>query len=696
MKPAAGGLTGPIPPELGQLSKLRILRFRNQSLSGAIPSELGKLANLGNMLDLSGNHLTESIPPELGRVGRLTRIAWGFDLSGNQLSGSIPPELGQLQLRGNFNLSDNQLSGPIPPELGRLTQIGASRHHGQRELNLSFNQLTDSIPNELSNLKSVFRINLSHNQLTGPLPRLSGFNKLQHLHLNDNALSGSIPSGYGQLTELRDLNLANNALTGTIPQSLGDLPNLMTIDLGGNRFSPPVPDNLASPRPDLDVNLEPRYTTRRADSPCTHEIGAADSRVDCDALWEFYSTLQDRGILDDPDHPGRWGPDTPLSEWYGVQLRTERYGDRYETHTGPVTGLLLNQAGIAGPMSPALGDLKDLGYLDLSWNDLTGPIPPDITRLKNLRAWIQPFNRLSGPIPKGIGQLPRLTRVDLRGNPIEEPWPANLTNPQPALNVRLPGRVKPLELSGPRYTVPGIPVNYTTSLPDGVDHYTYFVRASPDIDTSYPAATEISFIPPTGGTYRLGLAVEDYDVPGDWYVGLATVVVFTDVSAGSSAQEIAWIAHRGITDGCGGGRFCPDGSVTRGQMTAFFNRALKLPATTQDYFDDDTGSVFEGDINRLAAAGITQGCEPQQFCPANTITRGQMASFLTRALNLPPSTRDRYRDDDGTTHEDSINRLAEAGIARACDPNRYCPGAVLTRQEMAGFLYRARSHLAVS
>ena len=131
-------------------------------------------------------------------------------------------------------------------------------------------------------------------------------------------------------------------------------------------------------------------------------------------------------------------------------------------------------------------------------------------------------------------------------------------------------------------------------------------------------------------------------------------------------------------------------------MAAFFNRALNLPAATQDHFDDDTGSIFEDDINRLAEAGITKGCTTHDFCPTQTITRAQMASFLTRALNLPETTRDHYTDDDGTTHEDPINRLAEAHIAQPCDPGRYCPNAVLTRQEMAGLLYRSRSHLAVT
>ena len=72
-------------------------------------------------------------------------------------------------------------------------------------------------------------------------------------------------------------------------------------------------------------------------------------------------------------------------------------------------------------------------------------------------------------------------------------------------------------------------------------------------------------------------------------------------------------------------------------MAAFMVRAFNLPPTSQNFFDDDDGSTFEDDINRLAAAGITQGCNPPantQYCPGALVTRAQMASFLVRALGL--------------------------------------------------------------
>ena len=66
-------------------------------------------------------------------------------------------------------------------------------------------------------------------------------------------------------------------------------------------------------------------------------------------------------------------------------------------------------------------------------------------------------------------------------------------------------------------------------------------------------------------------------------------------------------------------------------MASLLARALHLPDAAGDTFRDDDGSSHEADIERIAAAGITRGCGPQRFCPLDPATRGQMAAFLHRA-----------------------------------------------------------------
>ena len=176
---------------------------------------------------------------------------------------------------------------------------------------------------------------------------------------------------------------------------------------------------------------------------------------------------------------------------------------------------------------------------------------------------------------------------------------------------------------------------------------------------------------------------------------------FVDISGNSHRSSIELIAELGITRGCNppaNTRFCPDGQVTRAQIATFLARALQLPAADRDYFGDDDGNTHEDNINRLAQAGLTQGCTTNnRYCPDTGVTRAQMATFLARALQLPAADRDYFGDDDGNTHEDNINRLAQAGLTQGCTTNnRYCPRDIVNRAQMATFLVRVISLLQLS
>src|SRR5690606_38667277 len=173
---------------------------------------------------------------------------------------------------------------------------------------------------------------------------------------------------------------------------------------------------------------------------------------------------------------------------------------------------------------------------------------------------------------------------------------------------------------------------------------------------------------------------------------------FIDDDGSIHEENIVHAARRDITRGCNppqNTRYCSKDSITPGQMAAFLVRALDLPLCSFDDFVDVADSIFEGDIDALAAADITRGCNPpanDRFCPSDNVTRGQMAAFLVRALDLPPSDDDRFVDDEGSVFEGDINALAAAGITRGCNPpknDRFCPDEPVTREQMASFLVRA-------
>jgi hypothetical protein len=164
---------------------------------------------------------------------------------------------------------------------------------------------------------------------------------------------------------------------------------------------------------------------------------------------------------------------------------------------------------------------------------------------------------------------------------------------------------------------------------------------------------------------------------------------FTDLGGTSFRDDVLWVAEAGITSGCAPALYCPTQGVTRGQMASFLSRALDLPSTGTDFFTDDETSTHETAINRVAAAGIASGCTATTFCPGRAVTRGEMATFLSRALDLPGTATDYFTDDEGSTHETAINRVRAAGIASGCTTTTFCPNTPVTRGQMAAFLHRA-------
>ena len=194
----------------------------------------------------------------------------------------------------------------------------------------------------------------------------------------------------------------------------------------------------------------------------------------------------------------------------------------------------------------------------------------------------------------------------------------------------------------------------------------------------------------TTGTMRVEIRSSRFGGSEEPY-GLAWTIggPFTDADDSPFRADILWALEAGVTAGCSATTYCPTSTVTREQMASFLVRALRLPPATRDYFTDDESSQHESAINAIAAAGITGGCSGTRYCPRSAVTREQMASFLVRALRLPASSRDFFTDDETSQHERSINALAAAGITGGCSATKFCPKSSVTRGQMAAFLHRA-------
>ncbi|HEY4606488.1 MAG TPA: S-layer homology domain-containing protein, partial [Acidimicrobiia bacterium] len=204
-----------------------------------------------------------------------------------------------------------------------------------------------------------------------------------------------------------------------------------------------------------------------------------------------------------------------------------------------------------------------------------------------------------------------------------------------------------------------------------------------------------------GDSLRLFLSANAYRRDGDptrvspYVITARYKGPFLDIAGNIFENAITWLAQEEITLGCNppsNTNFCPNDNVTRGEMAVFLSRVLDLPPPSGDHFGDDAGMFYEGAANRLFEAGITEGCGTDRYCGEQFLPREQMAAFLARTLGLPATGVDYFVDDAGSQFEGAINKIAEAQTTVGCNPptnDRFCPRDFVTRGQMAAFFKRA-------
>jgi hypothetical protein len=152
-----------------------------------------------------------------------------------------------------------------------------------------------------------------------------------------------------------------------------------------------------------------------------------------------------------------------------------------------------------------------------------------------------------------------------------------------------------------------------------------------------------------------------------------------------------------VATGTSSTTFSPGGSINRAQLATFVANLAQasgspLPATGTDHFDDDAGSVHEGNINRVASAGI-MGSATRSFSPDLAVSRGSMATTVARtyrydARQALASGPDAFGDDAGNPHEGSINAVAANGLAVGYVDGTFRPLEPVSREQMATFFAR--------
>jgi len=392
-------LTGSIPPELGDLRDLAILRLNGNQLTGIIPSELGNLKKL-YFLNLAGNQLSGPIPLELTTMERLSDLYLGQ----NQLTGTIPPQLASLQQLTVLAIGNNQLTGTIPVEITTLENLTS--------LSLSSNKLTGTIPSEIGNLTRLERVNIGTTQMTGPIPeeftnlgalrklwvwempltgadilQLAKMDQLDYLALVDNQWPEGIPSEIGEITPLTEWRGRSfNEIPSTIPPELGNLVNLQELNLAGSQLTGIIPSELGNL-----VNLT--------------ELSLSGTQLTGTIPPELGNLVNLKKL--------RLGGSQLIGSIPNELIRLRNLEEL--TLSGTLTGTI----------PPELGNLVNLKGLTLGGNQLTGAIPPSVGNLRDLEELRLGRNNLTGEVPPELGNLTNIEILNMRDNQLTGSFPQN-------------------------------------------------------------------------------------------------------------------------------------------------------------------------------------------------------------------------------------------------------------------------------
>ena len=449
------GLTGEIPRQVGNLTRLEEMRLAQNALTGEIPTQVSKLVNLTE-LDLASNALTGLIPAELGKIVGLRKL----DLSQNLLSGEMPDELRWLSNLIYLSLNENELSGEVPAWLGSpanllslflagnsftgciAEELGDLSVHDLDQLGIPFcgrgvlialynasgganwetdtGWLSDKPISEWHGVTADYRgrvtsLRLSSNGLTGEIPTELGYlSRLQSLDLRKNQLTGETPTELGNLSKLQFLSISSNRLAREIPAELGNLTKLQSLSLSYNQLTGEIPTELGKLFELQDLYLRGNHLSGEIPKELAN-------------LYKLQSLNLNSNRLTG-EIPTELGNLSKLQDLY---LRGNQLTGEIPKELGSLSNLntlYLNSNQLTGEIPTELGNLSALQSLYLGSNQLAGEIPTELANLSKLQSLNLNSNQLTGEIPSELGNLSKLETLGLGSNQLTGQIPIELVN----------------------------------------------------------------------------------------------------------------------------------------------------------------------------------------------------------------------------------------------------------------------------
>lgn len=240
--PADNTISGILPPEIGKLKNLEVLKIsNNKNIIGYLPDEFDCLTNLKTLV-ISNTGISGSIPESIYNLEKLTKL----HLNNNNLSGIIPANLGynSFGYNGelfNINLSNNWLSGCYAPRLNQFCHLNNEEISDGNSFSATWEDFCQYGSGScISNCRQTDSLTLIalYNSVNGYEPNMatsieewpgvSALNEegcVSKLVLGEN-LSGILPPDIGKFGSLTELVITNNNISGSLPWELHNLKKL--------------------------------------------------------------------------------------------------------------------------------------------------------------------------------------------------------------------------------------------------------------------------------------------------------------------------------------------------------------------------------------------------------------------------------------------------------------------------------------
>mmetsp|Transcript_32921 Transcript_32921/g.49703 ORF Transcript_32921/g.49703 Transcript_32921/m.49703 type:complete len:697 (+) Transcript_32921:122-2212(+) len=305
---------------------------------------------------------------------------------------------------------------------------------------LEDNQLSGEIPSEISALSSLEVLNLDGNFITGSIPtelgRLAAATKIS---LKENQIKGSIPNEFGLLTKLKQIYLSRNQITGVLPTSIGSCTSLQELELAFNSLSGNIPTEighltkLESLKLMRNSHLNGSIPSNIASCTALREISMWDCRISGSLPTELgaLSSLEKIEV-----NRNQLEGSIPSTIFYLPHLRSVDLSQNLLNSSIPkfielketqLEELLLGHNFISGEIPTELGLLSNLVTIQLSQNLLQGSIPSQFgscSKLEDIN--VSSNRRVRGTIPTEIGDLTRLSYFDFSQTSIEGTLPEKI------------------------------------------------------------------------------------------------------------------------------------------------------------------------------------------------------------------------------------------------------------------------------